>query len=293
MKVPHFSHVYQLIPYPGSKARIGPILRSLIPPKIKTIYSPFMGSATFEIYIAKNGIDVFAYDKLHHVVNLFQRIQEDKTKVYKLIKNMMPCKKEQWKEYVRSLSLDFAKLDKYDAAAMTYVVQQYSMSGIARGRYNDHHEWIANGHIDNSKRLQISLLCNKIKRAHMPQNIQFAVADYRDVLKIQRTDNAMLYLDPPYDIKYYLYGLNLNGKETFNHVELSNLLKQQSNWILSYGDTKQIRELYADYKTLEYSSPYSMSGFGRTKKGKELVILSHDIADYWNDHGILAFNEGE
>ena len=283
--------IHQVMPYPGSKTRLSTTLKQLIPPHIDTIYSPFCGSSVFEIALAHKGYAVHASDKLNHIINLLQCVQNDKERTMRLVNTMIPCNKDTWKEYVRSLSLHFSSLDKWEAAAMTYVAHVYSLSGLVKGRFNDKGQFLVNGYSLNQNDTKLRSKYRQLKKLHIPDNIQFGVADYKDVLQCERSGNAMLYLDPPYDINDYLYGFDGHGKERFDHVTLRDALKKQSNWILSYGETDNIRELYSEYKILEYAVNYSMNSYGNTKKAKELVILSKDISDYWDDNSILSYGE--
>ena len=293
MRIPAFTQgVYQLIPYTGSKTRMAPLLHRSIPGHIKTVYSPFMGSAAFEIWLANKGYEVFAYDKLEHIVNLFQCFKEDKKRVHKIVREIMTRDRKKWEKYATSIALHFYELDKWRAAAMTYVVFWNSMGGLVRVYYNNKQELITNGFATKNPIKFISPN-TKIQKARIPRNIHFDRSDYRDILQIKRDKNAMLYLDPPYDIDDYLYGFDTNTKQRFNHIELRDLLNGQKNWILSYGDTSNIRELYKEFQILEYVANFGVNGCDNKRLVKELVILSHDITEYWNDHGILAFNEVE
>ena len=282
--------IHQVIPYPGSKTRLSSTLKRLIPPHIDTIYSPFCGSSVFEIALANKGYVVHASDKLAHIINLLQCAQEDKDRILQMSKKMMPSSKEKWAEYVRLLSLDFTNLDKWDAAAMTYVTHIHSINGIVQRRYDVEGQLLVNGYSLNQPDIKLRSKYRQLKKLHIPDNIQFGVADYKDVLQCERSGNAMLYLDPPYDVNDYLYGFE-GGKERFDHVTLRDALKRQSNWILSYGETDNIRNLYSDYKILEYQVSYSMNSYGNHKSAKELVILSKDIAKYWDDHSILSYGD--
>ncbi len=82
------------------------------------------------------------------------------------------------------------------------------------------------------------------------------------------------YLDPPYVIKSSLYGKKGNAHKDFNHEALAAILLQRKNWILSYNDCKEIRDLYNGFRIITPEWKYGMSN---DKASKEVLILSDDI----------------
>jgi hypothetical protein len=59
------------------------------------------------------------------------------------------------------------------------------------------------------------------------------------------------------------------------HKQLSINLKNRSNWILSYDDEIEIRELYKDNKIIDLEAHYSINGKKKEWSNKnELIILN-------------------
>lgn len=87
-------------------------------------------------------------------------------------------------------------------------------------------------------------------------------------------ENSFIYLDPP----YYNKGksLYLNYYTHDDHKELRDLLEQirHLNWIVSYDDVAQIRELYNDFRTSQIDLNYSLQNKRRTT---EFCICSDNI----------------
>ena len=87
-------------------------------------------------------------------------------------------------------------------------------------------------------------------------------------------DAALIYLDPPY------YG---QGKALYNkfmvpdeHLQLSKLLKDKNNWILSYDKCKEIKDLYesfCSFEDLECKYTINIEESKSRKKSKEYVII--------------------
>ena len=82
----------------------------------------------------------------------------------------------------------------------------------------------------------------------------------------------------PYMIEQALYGKKGNTHKNFDHFGLADILRARGNWILSYNDSANTRDLYRGYATRPLLWAYGMS---KHKKCREILILSHDIADYF------------
>ena len=87
------------------------------------------------------------------------------------------------------------------------------------------------------------------------------------------TDNTIIFLDPPYLLdNSKLYGNNGDLHEHFDHVNLSNILKQSNvDWIMTYNNSPKIRQLYSEFKIIECDWSYSMN---KSKQSSEIIILS-------------------
>lgn len=84
---------------------------------------------------------------------------------------------------------------------------------------------------------------------------------------------SIVYLDPP----YYTKGSDLyeNYYSFDNHVTISNLIGRiQQNWIVSYDDSPEIRDIYKRYRNLPYQLNYSAAN---RYKGAEIMFFSDNI----------------
>lgn len=84
-------------------------------------------------------------------------------------------------------------------------------------------------------------------------------------------NSCLVYLDPP----YYAKGkeLYLNSYDHADHVTLAKYLSRSKffNWVLTYDNVSQIRELYSEFKPQEFDLSYSAY---ERRTGRELLI--HD-----------------
>jgi len=70
-----------------------------------------------------------------------------------------------------------------------------------------------------------------------------------------------------------LYGKDGDLHSSFDHKGLYDILSQRSNWVLSYNDTPEIRDLYKDYEIIEATWAYGMKNITTKKMGKSSEIL--------------------
>jgi DNA adenine methylase len=108
------------------------------------------------------------------------------------------------------------------------------------------------------------------------------IAEYKSKIRIYNLDtielisqlpiekaNYFTYFDPPYFNKGQR--LYTNFYSANDHILLSEKLKRQkySNWIITYDDTPEIRELYSEYSIENFPIQYSAS---KSQIGKEVLI---------------------
>jgi DNA adenine methylase len=104
------------------------------------------------------------------------------------------------------------------------------------------------------------------------RNLSIELMDFKK--SIARHKKALLYVDPPYLIQSKLYGKRGDLHKNFEHDSLAKILKKRNNWILSYNNTKEIHDMYSDYRILYPDWKYGMSS---NKTSREVLILSHDL----------------
>ena len=128
-------------------------------------------------------------------------------------------------------------------------------------------------------------------REFQSPSLSVELADFRDSLA-KHDDNTFIYADPPYAINNpVLYGENGSTHKGFDHLGFAEAIKKKNNWIVSYNDSKYIRELYQGYEIIETGWSYGMHG-GHAKEGdltntsSEIIILNGIDPDH-----IAAANE--
>lgn len=114
------------------------------------------------------------------------------------------------------------------------------------------------------------------------------IADYQSRIVLHNKDSAelirnipidmdanfLVYLDPP----YYVKGQDLyrNFYTHKDHLEIMNSLKSSGikNWMVSYDNAAEIRDIYKEFRMMEYSLQYSAQ---QKRVGEEVMIFSDKI----------------
>jgi DNA adenine methylase len=85
------------------------------------------------------------------------------------------------------------------------------------------------------------------------------------------TSNYTSYLDPPYYKKgKTLYPIFMSNKE---HEDLAKILQIRQNWILSYDDCDEVRNLYKNNNIIDLAVRYSINGKKDIWENKNEVII--------------------
>ena len=86
-----------LLRYPGGKSKAIKILERYVPDNIDTMYSLFLGGASFEIHCCINkNIRVFGYDIFEPLINFWECVLTDNAKLKTEIEKIHPLSKEQF-----------------------------------------------------------------------------------------------------------------------------------------------------------------------------------------------------
>ncbi|MBQ8704262.1 MAG: DNA adenine methylase [Bacteroidales bacterium] len=120
-------------------------------------------------------------------------------------------------------------------------------------------------------------LAQKVKKiGTLADRIEVFNLDALDFLQLNNVrDNLFVYLDPP----YFQQGksLYMDYYTQDNHRDLAFFLSQKAHfdWILSYDNVYEIRQLYKDFPLYEFDLNYSV----RThRKGRELLLHSNSLS---------------
>lgn len=243
---------------------------------------PFLGGASMFLWMRQKYPDkaFWINDKYYNLYCFWVSLRDNadvlSAKV-SLLKNKYPNKGRgrELFERCRDVLNQPEIYDPVDLATCFYIVNKTSFSGLTEDShyapmaYDQNFGW---GVIQKFPAISALL-----------QGVKITNLDYSELLL--GDPRAFIYLDPPYDIKYSLYGGNGGSlHKGFDHIALSNRLRalQHSQWILSYNDNEQIRGLYAGFPIDDgFRGSYTMNcprgedGNKKSKGNSEIVIWNN------------------
>ena len=242
--------------YPGGKSRAVKKIYSCIPANETILCSPFLGGASVELACSTR-MEVRGYDAFSPLVDFWKMLMEDADKLADAVAKYRPLSRTKF----YNLQKIYVGLEsRLDRAATFFVLNRSSFSGttLSGGMSPDHPRFTKSA----IQRL----------RDFKVENFTVEAADFKD--SIAANPDAFLYLDPPYLNGQTLYGLKGDTHKGFDHETLASILNGRDRWVLSYNDSKVIRDTYKDYQILDISWSYGMNS---SKVSSEVIVLSHDL----------------
>jgi DNA adenine methylase len=244
-----------LLRYPGGKSRAVKIITEFFPKNLSLLCSPFFGGGSIEFYLSSKGVKVYGYDIFKPLIVFWNCVKNNKIQLIKEVKKLYPMSKEKFKELQKKLLyID----DPIQQAATFYALNRCSFSGTT----------LSGGMSPGHPRFNLSSI-NRLEKFNI-YDVDFEVLDFRE--SIHKHKNDFLYLDPPYYIESNLYGNKGDLHKNFDHIALYEILKNRSNWILSYNNVDMIKDLYRGYEIVYPKWGY---GLGKDKKSREILVINY------------------
>ena len=210
--------------------------------KNETIYcEPFSGSFNNGLKMYENGFrDKLIYNDLdEQVTNFWVCVKENNVELLNRINQLNNILKNYFTDSERNNTLErwLKSTNNIKRAAAEFIYRQYlTIDGL---------KWNIKDNITDSFDFYLHEEAFK--------HIEINNIDYKDIILKYDSENTFFFIDPPYDIarasKYYR-----GNDKGFNHSELANIIKNlKGNWLLTYNDNYNIRELYKDYKIKKHT----------------------------------------
>jgi len=282
--------LYSPLRYPGGKGKLVPYFKQIIRDNLLlgcTYVEPYAGGASVSLsllldgYVSKiviNDIDRSIYAFWYSILN-------DTEKFCKLIRNT-PVNVEIWKmQKAKQRNKD--KCSLLELGFSTFFLNRTNRSGILDagviGGVNQTGKWKIDARYNKDE------LINRIKMiASYKSRIELYNLDAVKLIKLlakKLSKNTLFYFDPPYFVNgknlYLNHYLDSDHKKLFNVI----LDLKEQNWVLTYDNVRQIKNLYSQYRQKKYNLRYSASLVGI---GQELMIFSDNL--YIPRHAISSIN---
>jgi len=248
--------------YMGGKQYARKQILSLMPPDLKVLVSPFIGSGSVELKAASKGVRVYGYDNYNSLVRHWNLMLARAGEVMRTANQIFPMKADILRDLVKSERIHcmepfpkgFPKEKEVLWAAIVTCMQLQGYNGLYMNSiyFRDRDDpWVKKRSIYTDKHGED--FWNNWKN----DNISVEVSDWKDTLK--KHANDYLFCDPPYVGCEHYYGQYTTRKtkyqrEGFNHEEFADALARHKNgWLLTYQKDKTgfIKSLYKDFDIIE------------------------------------------
>jgi len=178
------------------------------------------------------------------------------------------------KELFNKYKEEIDTYDDFEKAVAFFIMNKCSFSGLTENSTFS----------QTASNSNFSLVgADKLKEfSKLIQHWKITNIDYSEVMNADGSDSTFVFLDPPYDIKDFLYGKNREMHKSFNHnLFAENVYKCKHNFMITYNVNHRLMQMYAQYELNFWNLRYSM--VHRGNKGtednvkQELLITNYNI----------------
>lgn len=230
-----------------------------------TLISPFCGGASWEFHLVDRFQEIHINDKFSPLTNFYVQCKENKDALIHELTNLIgKITKNLFSEFREKIMTEANPLRK---AVMYFVINRCSFSGATlSGGFSE----------EASKERFTESAINNICQLNLEKYVIHCEDGCDFVSKLSSMiPNAFIYCDPPYMLssgKNKLYGNRGDLHENFDHKRFHDVIAQiKQDWIITYNDSKEIRDMYSDFTIIPASWAYGMNA---SKKSSEIIILS-------------------
>jgi len=265
--------------YPGGKSKAITTLAPWLPSDLKHYREPFIGGGSMAIYVAQAypSADVWINDLYVPLYNFWVQLRDNGEElsetIYKIksdIINDDDAHKKLFTECAESIDSQTG----VDQAVSFFIMNKCSYSGLTQNSSFSVTASRANFSLVGAQKLR--------KFSNLIRNWKITNIDYSNLLGGE-DDDTFIFLDPPYDIKDFLYGKNREMHKSFDHERFAEeVYKINNKFMITYNVNDRLLELYKDYECSEFDLRYSMvhRGDKGTKDNvkKELLVTNYKNA---------------
>ena len=271
--------------YPGGKSKAIKTLTPWFPQIISEYREPFIGGGSIAIQITKlyPDIPVWINDLYVPLYNfwtqlrdrgeeLSERVREEKQRT--LDAGDKDKVTENAKELFNKYKEEIDTYDDFEKAVAFFIMNKCSYSGLTENSTFSQTASNSNFSLVGADKLaQFSKLIKNWKITNI---------DYSEVMKAHGSGNTFVFLDPPYDIKDFLYGKNREMHKSFDHDRFADdVYNCVHKFMITYNVNDRLMELYKNYNLKEWKLRYSMAHRGDKGTNEniktELLVTNYSI----------------
>lgn len=270
--------------YPGGKSKATKTLAPWYPENFEEYREPFIGGGSVAFYTTQAYPDVpiwindlyvplynFWVQLRDNGEELSERLMQIKSKVSDF--GTQDEKDKSHKELFNQTRQDINNQEGIDRAVSFFILNKCSFSGLT-----ENSTFSVTASRSNFSFVGIEKLKEYSK---LMKNWKITNIDYSEVMNAPG-ENVFVFLDPPYDIKDFLYGKNREMHKSFDHeVFAQNVYKCPHKFMITYNVNDRLLELYKQYYLREWKLRYSMAHRG--EKGTddnvktELLVTNYSL----------------
>jgi len=268
---------YSPLRYPGGKAKIAPLVELIIQKsqlKDFVYIEPFAGGSGVALSLLFDGIakDIIINDYDKAIYSFWKSILEETNDFITLINNT-PITIEEWR---RQKEIYTTRNKKYslELGFATFYLNRTNRSGILSagpiGGFDQTGNYLIDARFNKEKMTNKILKISKYKNHIKCYN--------KDILSFINNyipsfgDNSFVYFDPPYFNKGKELYKNFFNPEHHQKIADEIINNVNCNWIVTYDDVNQIRDIYNNFTLRKFDLNYSVANGG---KGSEIIIFSN------------------
>ena len=271
--------------YPGGKSKAIKTLTPWFPQIISEYREPFIGGGSIAIQITKlyPDIPVWINDLYVPLYNfwvqlrdrgeeLSERVREEKQRT--LDAGEKDKVTEKAKELFNKYKEEIDTYDDFEKAVAFFIMNKCSYSGLTENSTFSQTASNSNFSLVGADKLaQFSELIKEWKITNI---------DYSEVMRDHGSSDTFIFLDPPYDIKDFLYGKNREMHKSFDHDRFANdVYNCIHKFMITYNVNDRLMELYKNYNLKEWKLRYSMAHRGDKGTDEniktELLVTNYSI----------------
>ena len=271
--------------YPGGKSKAIKTLSQWYPKIISEYREPFIGGGSIAIDITKSNPDipVWINDLYVPLYNfwtqlrdrgeeLSERVREEKQRT--LDAGDRDKVTEKAKELFNKYKEEIDTYNDFEKAVAFFIMNKCSYSGLTENSTFS----------PTASNSNFSLVgADKLKEfSELIKHWKITNIDYSEVMKAHGSDNTFVFLDPPYDIKDFLYGKNREMHKSFDHDRFADdVYNCIHKFMITYNVNDRLMELYKNYNLKEWKLRYSMAHRGDKGTDEnvktELLVTNYSI----------------
>lgn len=229
--------------YPGGKSSLAPVVRGAVSQlNCRTLVEPFAGGAGVGVSLLAEGIidQLVLADYDWAIASFWQAISQNPERLASMFERV-ELSMDEWR-HQKSIYHNSTD-DVFQQALSTLYLSRTCYSGnLGAGPVGG---WGQQGTYTIASRFYRETITARIRTLESVKDRITAIhAPFEWTIANCRTADVFFYADPPYPVVGdRLYRFSFKRED---HIILRDLVTEQENWLVSYGDNESIRQLWGD-----------------------------------------------